>query len=90
MIPLLDVLQSIPVLGFLPGVVLALVSLFPRTNIGLELASILMIFTGQAWNLAFSVYQSMRNVPPECGRPPRSISLRSARGIFGCRGLAPT
>jgi len=63
MIPLLDVLQSIPVLGFLPGAVLALMALFPRTNTGLELASILMIFTGQVWNMAFSVYQSLRSVP---------------------------
>ncbi len=65
MLPLLDILQSIPVLGFLPGAVLALVTLFPRTNTGLELASILMIFTGQVWNMAFSVYQSMRSIPPE-------------------------
>ena len=65
MIPLLDILQSIPVLGFLPGVVLALVALFPRTNVGLELASILMIFTGQVWNMTFSFYQSLRSIPME-------------------------
>ena len=65
LMPLLDVLQSIPVLGFLPGAVLVLVALFPRTNAGLELASILMIVTSQVWNLAFSVYQSLRSIPPE-------------------------
>ena len=63
LVPLLDILQSIPVLGFMPGVVLALVAMFPRSNIGLELASILMIFTGQAWNMTFSFYHSIRSVP---------------------------
>lgn len=63
LVPLLDILQSIPVLGFMPGVVLALVALFPRSNTGLELASILLIFTGQAWNMTFSFYHSLRSVP---------------------------
>ncbi len=67
LVPLLDVLQSIPVLGFLPGAVLALVALFPSTNMGLELASILMIFTGQVWNMTFSFYQSLRSLPRELG-----------------------
>jgi NitT/TauT family transport system permease protein len=49
MIPLLDVLQGIPVLGFLPGLVLGMVGLFPHSNVGLELACVLMIFTGQVW-----------------------------------------
>jgi NitT/TauT family transport system permease protein len=64
LVPLLDVLQSIPVLGFMPGLVLALVAVFPTTNVGLELAAVLMIFTGQVWNLTFSFYQSLRSVPP--------------------------
>src|SRR5262249_18635057 len=63
LLPLLDILQSIPVLAFLPGAVLALVGLFPRTNVGLELAVIVMIFTGQVWNIAFSFYQSLRAIP---------------------------
>jgi NitT/TauT family transport system permease protein len=63
LIPLLDILQSIPVLGFMPGLVYALAVLFPTNNIGLELASILMIFTGQAWNMTFSFFQSVRSVP---------------------------
>jgi len=63
LVPLLDILQSIPVLGFMPGVVLALVALFPGSNIGLELAAIIMIFTGQAWNMTFSFYHSLRSVP---------------------------
>jgi NitT/TauT family transport system permease protein len=64
LIPLLDVLQSVPVLGFMPGLVLSLVALFPRSNVGLELAAVLMIFTGQAWNMTFSFYRSVRAVPP--------------------------
>ncbi len=65
LVPLLDILQSIPVLSFLPGVVLALVAVFPRSNVGLELAAILMIFTGQAWNMTFSFYHSVRSVPTD-------------------------
>lgn len=63
LLPLLDILQSIPVLGFLPGLVLGLVALFPSRNIGLELAAIVMIFTAQAWNLAFSFYNSLKGLP---------------------------
>jgi len=63
LIPALDILQSIPVLGFMPGLVLALVAAFPRSNTGLELASVIMIFTGQAWNMTFSFYHSLRSVP---------------------------
>jgi NitT/TauT family transport system permease protein len=65
MLPVLDILQSIPVLGFMPGVVLALASLFPRTNMGLELAAVLMIFTGQVWNMTFSFYHSLRAIPSD-------------------------
>src|SRR5436853_7818731 len=63
LIPLLDILQSIPVLGFMPGLILALVAIFPHSNIGLELAAVIMIFTGQAWNMTFSFYHSLRSVP---------------------------
>jgi NitT/TauT family transport system permease protein len=56
MLPALDVLQAIPVLGFLPGLVLAMIALFPTREIGLELACIIMIFTGQAWNMTFSFH----------------------------------
>ena len=65
LIPLLDVLQSVPVLGFMPGLVLSLVAAFPRSNIGLELAAVVMIFTGQVWNMTFSYYHSLRAVPLE-------------------------
>jgi NitT/TauT family transport system permease protein len=63
LIPVLDILQSIPILSFLPGLVLALEAAFPSSNIGLELASILTIFTGQAWNMTFSFYHSLRSIP---------------------------
>ena len=63
LIPLLDILQSIPVLGFMPALILVFVKLFPSNNVGLELAAIVSIFTGQAWNMTFSFYQSVRAVP---------------------------
>jgi NitT/TauT family transport system permease protein len=65
MIPLLDTLQSIPVLCFLPPVMLFMIALFPTSQLGLELGSILLIFTGQVWNMAFSVYSSLKNIPRE-------------------------
>ena len=65
MIPIIDILQGIPVLGFLPGLVLGLVALFPHSNVGLELASVVMIFTGQVWNMTFSFYGSLRGIPSD-------------------------
>ncbi|MEN2994027.1 MAG: ABC transporter permease subunit [Thermodesulfovibrio sp.] len=65
MIPLLDILQSIPVLSFLPGVVLAMIALFPGKRLGIELACILLIFTGQVWNMTFSFYHSINTIPKE-------------------------
>ena len=76
LLPMLDILQSIPVLGFLPGLVLGLMSLFPTRNIGLELAAILMIFTAQAWNLALSFYNSLKTLPD---------ALRDACKVAGWR-----
>ncbi len=74
MIAILDVLQSIPVLSFLPGVMLAMVALIPTRQLGLELGSIILIFTGQVWNMAFSFYSSLKAIPRE---------LREATRIFG-------
>ena len=65
LVPLLDILQSIPVLSFLPGVMLAMVALLPHRQIGVELGSILLIFTGQVWNIAFSFYSSLKSEPRE-------------------------
>ncbi len=65
MLPVLDILQSIPILSFMPGVVLALAAAFPGRTVGLELAAIILIFTSQAWNLAFSFHQSLATIPRE-------------------------
>jgi NitT/TauT family transport system permease protein len=65
MIPVLDIMQSIPVLSFLPGVMLAMIALFPHSQLGVELGAILLIFTGQVWNMAFSFYSSLKSIPTE-------------------------
>ena len=65
MIAVLDILQSIPVLSFLPGVMLVMVSLLPTRQLGVEMGAILLIFTGQVWNMAFSFYSSIRSIPRE-------------------------
>jgi NitT/TauT family transport system permease protein len=64
LVPLLDILQSIPVLGFMPALLLVFVKLF-GWRVGLEIAAIVAIFTGQAWNMTFSFYQSVRSVPSD-------------------------
>jgi NitT/TauT family transport system permease protein len=65
MVAVLDILQSIPVLSFLPPVVLAMVALVPGHQMGIEMGVILLIFTGQVWNLAFSFYSSLKSIPKE-------------------------
>jgi NitT/TauT family transport system permease protein len=65
LVPLLDILQSIPVLGFLSVTVTAFIALFRGSLLGLEAASIFAIFTGQAWNMTFSFYHSLRSLPRE-------------------------
>ncbi|MDZ8224406.1 MULTISPECIES: ABC transporter permease [unclassified Nostoc] len=75
LIPMLDILQSIPVLSFLPGVVLALIALFPGQRIGVEIAAILLIFTGMTWNMTFSFYQSLQSIPQELREATRVYRL---------------
>lgn len=65
MIPLLDILQSVPVLGFLSITVTGFMGLFPHRLLGLELASIFAIFTGQVWNMTFSLFYSITSLPRE-------------------------
>jgi NitT/TauT family transport system permease protein len=65
MIAALDILQSIPVLSFLPPVMLAMVALFPTRHVGVELGAILLLFTGAVWNMAFSFYSSLKSIPRE-------------------------
>ena len=73
LIPLLDVLQSVPILGYLSFTVVFFVSLFPGSTLGPELATIFAIFTSQAWNMAFSFYQSLRTIPSDLDEASRSF-----------------
>lgn len=75
LIPLLDILQSVPILGFLTFTVVFFMNLFPGQVLGAELASVFAIFTSQAWNMTFSMYQSMRNVPKDLEEATRSFHL---------------
>jgi NitT/TauT family transport system permease protein len=82
MIPLLDILQSIPILSFLPAVMLALVAAFPHSNIGLELASVILIFTSQVWNMTFSFYHSARALPTDLKEVSTVARLRPWQRFF--------
>jgi NitT/TauT family transport system permease protein len=77
LVPLLDILQSIPILGFLSITVTAFIALFPGNLLGVECAAIFAIFTSQAWNMAFSAYQGFRTVPTE---------LKEAASVFKLSG----
>ncbi len=74
LVPLLDILQSVPILGFLSITVTGFIALFPGNLLGVEMAAIFAIFTSQAWNMAFSFYQSLKTVPKE---------LQEASDLFG-------
>jgi NitT/TauT family transport system permease protein len=75
MVPILDILQSVPVLGFLTFTIAFFMSLFPGQVMGLELAAIFAIFTSQAWNMAFSFYQSLTTVPGDLDEACRGFRL---------------
>jgi NitT/TauT family transport system permease protein len=75
LVPLLDILQSVPILGFLSFTVVFFMSLFPGQVLGAELAAIFAIFTSQAWNMAFSFYQSLTTVPADLAEAARSFRL---------------
>src|SRR5579859_4092708 len=75
LIPILDILQSVPILGFLTFTVVFFMSLFPGRVLGLELAAIFAIFTSQAWNMAFSLYQSLKTVPADLKEASDSFHL---------------
>src|SRR3972149_10477662 len=76
MLPLLDVLQSIPILGFFPAALVFFVSTFQGSPVGLEVAVIFLIFTSMAWNMAFGVYESLSTIPH---------ALEDAAASFGVR-----
>ncbi len=74
-IPMLDILQSVPVLGFLTFTVTFFMGLFPTSELGVECAAIFAIFTAQAWNMAFSFYQSLRTLPGDLDEVARQFGL---------------
>ncbi len=75
LIPILDILQSVPILGFLTFTVVFFMNLFPGKVMGLELAAIFAIFTSQAWNMAFSMFQSLKSVPADLEEASASFHL---------------
>ena len=75
LIPILDILQSVPILGFLSFTVTFFLGLFPGNIMGAELAAVFAIFTSQAWNMAFSFYQSLRTVPRDLDEVARGFRL---------------
>jgi NitT/TauT family transport system permease protein len=75
LIPILDVLQSVPILGFLSFTVTFFLGLFPGSILGAECAAVFAIFTSQAWNMAFSFYQSLRSVPRDLTEVSRGFQL---------------
>src|ERR1700681_2820672 len=75
LVPLLDILQSVPILGFISVTVVFFLSLTPGRIAGAEFAAIFAIFTSQAWNMAFSLYQSLRSVPEELDEVARGFRL---------------
>jgi NitT/TauT family transport system permease protein len=78
LLPILDILQSIPILGFFPAAVIFFVALTgPGSFLGPNLASVFLIFTSMSWNMAFGVYESLRGIPPD---------LKEASEAFGLRG----
>jgi NitT/TauT family transport system permease protein len=82
LIPVLDVLQSVPILGFLSITVTGFIALFPGRLLGVECAAIFAIFTSQAWNMTFSVYQSLRTVPNELIEAARMYHLSAWRRFW--------
>lgn len=75
LVPALDILQSVPILGFLSVTVTGFIALFPGSLLGVEAASIFAIFTSQAWNMAFSFYQSLKTVPRDLGEAATLFGL---------------
>jgi NitT/TauT family transport system permease protein len=81
-VPALDILQSVPVLGFLTFTVTFFMGLFPGRELGVECAAIFAIFTAQAWNMAFSVYQSMRTLPADLDEASQLFGLSPWRRFW--------
>jgi NitT/TauT family transport system permease protein len=82
MLSLLDILQSVPIVAFLPELVLVFVFLFPHSNFGLEIASIITIFTGQVWNMTFAFYHSIKSIPQDLRDASESYHLSKRKTLF--------
>src|SRR5712692_2714366 len=85
LVPLLDILQSVPILGFVSVTIVFFMSLAPGRVLGAEFAAIFAIFTSQAWNMAFGFYQSLRTVPTELGEASRSFTSQLGCDSGGSR-----
>ena len=83
---MLDILQSVPILGFLTFTVVFFMNLFPGRVLGLELAAIFAIFTSQAWNMAFSLYQSLKTVPADLKEASDSFHLTRVAALLAAGG----
>ena len=86
LVPLLDILQSVPILSFLSVTIVWFLSLSPGRVFGAELACVFTIFCGQAWNMAFSFYQSLRTVPPELDRSRAGLRAFCLGALLAHRG----
>ncbi|HWE99892.1 MAG TPA: ABC transporter permease subunit [Caulobacteraceae bacterium] len=81
-IPMLDIAQSIPIISFLAFTLTFFVNLFPRSELGVEFAAIFLVFTSQAWNMAFSFYQSLRTLPADLDEAARQFGLSAWQRFF--------
>lgn len=76
LMPILDILQSVPILGFFPAAIFFFIALFHQSWVGVELAAVFLIFTSQAWNLAFAVYESVSSLPADLEEASGSLGLK--------------
>lgn len=81
LMPVLDILQSVPILGFFPAAIFFFIALFHESWVGVELAAIFLIFTSQAWNLAFAVYESVSSIPKDLEEASGSLRLKGLRRL---------
>lgn len=76
LMPILDILQSVPILGFFPAAIFFFIALFHQSWVGVEMAAVFLIFTSQAWNLAFAVYESVSSIPADLEEASGSLGLK--------------
>jgi NitT/TauT family transport system permease protein len=81
LLPILDILQSVPILGFFPAAIFFFIALFHESWMGVELAAVFLIFTSQAWNLAFAVYESVSSIPNDLMEASGSLRLKGLRRV---------